>query len=169
MQPHKIFLPWLEKHIAPYPYKKLANVQSKTIFGGMENANAIFYFENSVTDTGIEALMTHEIAHQWFGNSASEKDWSHLWLSEGFATYMTHLYLEEKYGEDSFNNRREADREKVIAFSKTRNTPVSDTSASNNLMQLLNANSYQKGGWVLHMLRRKVGDSFILAKHKILL
>ncbi|QEC67596.1 M1 family metallopeptidase [Panacibacter ginsenosidivorans] len=155
----KNILPWFEKHIAPYPYKKLANVQSKTVFGGMENASAIFYFENSVTDKGLEGLLVHEITHQWFGDNATEKDWSHLWLSEGFATYMTHLYHEEKYGEDSFNNRLKADREKVIAFSKTRNTPVSDTSASNNLMQLLNANSYQKGGWILHMLRRKVGDS----------
>lgn len=155
----KDIIPWFEKHVGAYAYKKLANVQSKTIFGGMENANAIFYFENSVADKEIEALMTHEIAHQWFGDNATEKDWSHLWLSEGFATYMTNLYHEEKYGEDSFNNRLKNDRDKVIAFSKKRNTPVSDTSASNDIMQLLNANSYQKGGWVLHMLRRKVGDS----------
>ncbi|CAN5524665.1 M1 family metallopeptidase [soil metagenome] len=155
----KSILPWFEKNVGAYPYKKLANVQSKTIFGGMENANAIFYFENSVTDKKLEALLVHEIAHQWFGNSASEKDWSHLWLSEGFATYMTHLYHEEKYGIDSFNNRLKEDRKKIITFSKNRNTPVSDTSASGNLMQLLNANSYEKGGWVLHMLRRKVGDS----------
>lgn len=155
----KDILPWFEKHVGAYAYKKLANVQSKTIFGGMENANAIFYFENSVSSPGLEALMTHEIAHQWFGDNATEKDWSHLWLSEGFATYMTNLYHEEKYGEDSFNNRLREDRETVIKFSKKRNTPVSDTSASENLMELLNANSYQKGGWVLHMLRRKVGDS----------
>jgi aminopeptidase N len=155
----KNILPWFEKHVAPYPYNKLANVQSKTIFGGMENANAIFYFENSVSDKGIEALMVHEISHQWFGDNATEKDWSHLWLSEGFATYMTNLYHEEKYGEDSFNNRLKKDRDKIIAFSKKRNTPVSDTSAYNDLMKLLNANSYEKGGWVLHMLRRKVGDS----------
>lgn len=155
----KDILPWFEKHVGPYAYRKLANVQSKTIFGGMENANAIFYFENSVSSPGIEALMTHEIAHQWFGDNATEKDWSHLWLSEGFATCMTNLYHEEKYGEDSFNNRLKEDRETIIKFSKKRFTPVSDNSASSNLMELLNANSYQKGGWVLHMLRRKVGDS----------
>lgn len=158
----KNIVPWFEQKIAPYPYKKLANVQSKTIFGGMENANAIFYFENSVTDKSIEGLLVHEIAHQWFGNSASEKDWSHLWLSEGFATYMTHLYHEEKYGKDSMNNRLKEDRDEVIAFYKKRKTPVSDTSASADLMQLLNANSYQKGGWILHMLRRKVGDSLFI-------
>jgi hypothetical protein len=55
-------------YIGPYPFEKLANVQSKTIFGGMENAGAIFYAENTVTGTRkSEALLAHEIAHQWFG------------------------------------------------------------------------------------------------------
>jgi len=155
----KNVLPWFINHVGPYAYKKLSNVQSKTIFGGMENANTIFYFEESVNDKEIEGLMAHEIAHQWFGNSASETDWQHLWLSEGFATYLAHLYHETKYGIDSFNKRMQTDRDTVISFSQRRITPVVDTSASNNLMKLLNANSYQKGSWVLHMLRRKLGDT----------
>ncbi|HVX49308.1 MAG TPA: M1 family metallopeptidase [Chitinophagaceae bacterium] len=155
----KNILPFYISHVGPYAYKKLANVQSKTIFGGMENASAIFYYEKSVSDPGSEALLAHEIAHQWFGDNATEKNWQHLWLSEGFATYMTNLYHEEKYGRDSFNRRMETDRKIVIAFSKKHNTPVVDTSYGNNIMQLLNANSYQKGGWVLHMLRRRLGDT----------
>ncbi len=155
----KNILPWYIKNIGPYPYKKLADIQSKTIFGGMENANAIFYFEKSVGAKGLEALMAHEIAHQWFGNSASEADWRHLWLSEGFATYMTNLYHETKYGIDSFNKRMQEDRDLVIDFSKKKNMPVVDTMPIKNLMQLLNPNNYHKGGWVLHMLRRKIGDS----------
>jgi aminopeptidase N len=155
----KNILPWFIQHVGPYAYRKLANVQSKTIFGGMENAGAIFYFEQSVNYDGLEALMAHEIAHQWFGDAASESDWPHVWLSEGFATYMAHLYHETKYGIDSFNNRMRTDRDAVIAFSKKTTKPVVDTTEANNLLALLNANSYQKGGWVLHMLRRKVGDS----------
>lgn len=155
----KNILPWLTNHIGPYPYPKLANIQSKTVFGGLENAGAICYSENSVNDPLVEGLLVHEISHQWFGNSASEKDWSHLWLSEGFVTYMTHLYHEEKYGLDSLNNRLRKDRDKIVAFSAQRFTPVSDASAADDLMQLLNTNSYDKGGWVLHMLRRKLGDS----------
>jgi len=155
----KNILPWYIQHVGPYAYKKLANVQSKTIFGGMENANTIFYFEKSVGSTGLESLMAHEIAHQWFGNSASESDWPHIWLSEGFATYMTHLYHETKYGVDSFNKRMQTDRDTVISFSGKKNTPVVDTTSASNLMKLLNPNSYQKGGWVLHMLRRKLGDT----------
>ncbi len=85
----------------------------------MENASAIFYYENSVSDKGIEALMAHEIAHQWFGDAVSEKDFHHLWLSEGFATYLTNYYLENKYGTDTLKKRLAADRKKAIGFEKT--------------------------------------------------
>ena len=102
-------LPVLEfftKNVAPYPYEKLANVQSKTRYGGMENASCIFYYEASVKgDRSSEALIAHEIAHQWFGNSASEANWHHVWLSEGFATYWTHLYFEQTQDKSIFENR----------------------------------------------------------------
>ena len=154
----KEILGWYMNYIGAYAYKKLANVQSKTIFGGMENASAIFYYENSVTgQRQEEALLAHEIVHQWFGNSATEKSFAHLWLSEGFATYLTHLYIENKYGTDSLNKRMQKEREEVINFVKTSGRPVVDS--SKDYMELLNANSYQKGGWVLHMLRRQLGDS----------
>jgi aminopeptidase N len=155
----KNILPYFIKNVGPYSYEKLANVQSKTIFGGMENASAIFYFEESVKSPDIEELMVHEIAHQWFGDGASEKSFGHLWLSEGFATYMTNLYLENKYGADTLKTRLRADRKKVIDFEKKRLTPIVDTAVKTNYMQLLNANSYEKGGWVLHMLRRKLGEA----------
>ena len=155
----KNILQWYIAHIGPYAFEKLANVQSKTIFGGMENAGCIFYFENSVNSKGIESLMAHEIAHQWFGDNVTEKDWPHLWLSEGFASYMTDVYLENKYGIDSLKTLLQQQREEVVGFSKKHNLPVVDTSESRHLMNLLNANSYQKGAWVLHMLRRKLGDS----------
>lgn len=150
-------LGYMEAYVAPYPYKKLANVQSKTIFGGMENANAIFYAENTVTgNRSSEALVAHEIAHQWFGNTATEKSFAHLWLSEGFATYFTNLYIEHKYGADSFKKRLQEERNEVIQFARRSNQPVVDSTSA--YMDLLNANSYQKGNWVLHMLRRTVGD-----------
>jgi aminopeptidase N len=155
----KDILPFFIKKVGPYSYEKLANVQSKTIFGGMENASAIFYFEESVTSKGIEELMAHEIAHQWFGDGASEKNFAHLWLSEGFATYMTNLYLENKYGADTLKKRLTEDRQTVIDFEKKRLSPVVDTAVKDKYMQLLNANSYQKGGWVLHMLRHKLSDA----------
>ncbi len=152
-------LPFFIGKIGPYAYKKLANVQSKTIFGGMENAGAIFYAENSVNSKGVEELMAHEIAHQWFGDAVSEKSWAHLWLSEGFATFMANYYLESTYGPDTLKKRLSAQRQKVINFERSRLTPVVDSLVKDDFMQLLNANSYEKGGWVLHMLRRKLGDN----------
>lgn len=149
-------------YIGPYPYNKLANVQSKTIFGGMENASAIFYFEGSAEEsTSIEDLLAHEIAHQWFGDMATEKSFAHLWLSEGFATYMSDIYLQTKYGEDTLSYLLKQARAKVIDFSKGLHRAVVDSVSP--LMTLLNANSYEKGAWILHMLRRQVGDSLFRA------
>ncbi|MEO6069956.1 MAG: M1 family metallopeptidase [Chitinophagaceae bacterium] len=151
-------LKFFTEYIGPYPYQKLANVQSKTIFGGMENASAIFYAENTVTgNRSSEELMAHEIAHQWFGNTASEKIFAHLWLSEGFASYLTDIYVEHKYGKDSMIRKMQKERMQVIQFAARSPNAVVDTTSI--LMDLLNANSYQKGAWVLHMLRSEVGDS----------
>jgi len=148
------------KIIGPYPYKKLANVQSKTIYGGLENAATIFYSERSVTGQGrAEGLIAHEIAHQWFGDCVTEADWHHVWLSEGFATYLTSLYFESQQGRERLNSDMKSARNRVLRFSENNPTPVVDTTIT-KLMDLLNANSYQKGAWVLHMLRRNIGDDF---------
>jgi len=109
--PAKEILAYHINYIGPYAYKKLANIQSKTVYGGMENASAIFYSEQTVTGTRQEEeLISHEIVHQWFGNMATEKSFSHLWLSEGFATYLTHVFMESKYGKDSLNIEMQIDR-----------------------------------------------------------
>lgn len=156
-------LDFFSSHIGPYSYKKLANVQSKTTFGGLENASAIFYAENYVTGKNEhETLIAHEIAHQWFGNSASEKDWHHIWLSEGFATYFALLYNEFTYGVAKRQQDMVEDRDQVIAFFKKDPMPVVNP-AITDLMKLLNVNNYQKGSWVLHMLRQDIGDQFFWA------
>ena len=151
-------LQFYSKIIGTYPYQKLANVQSKTIYGGLENAGTIFYSEKSVTGKGsAEGLIAHEIAHQWFGNCVTEADWHHIWLSEGFATYLTSLYFESLSGRDRLNSDMELARSRVIKYNDINPRPVVDTSII-NLMELLNPNSYQKGAWVLHMLRNITGD-----------
>lgn len=156
--PAPAILKFLSGYIGPYPYKKLANVESKTIFGGMENAGAIFYAEATVNgQPDDESLMAHEIAHQWFGDMATEKSFAHLWLSEGFATYLSHIYIGSKYGADSLNKEMQKDRDEIIEFANSWNKPVVDSVSP--YMQLLNINSYQKGSWILHMLRRELGDS----------
>lgn len=151
-------LDYFQKNVGPYPYKKLANVQSKTRFGGLENANTIFYFENSVTGKGEqEALIAHEIAHQWFGNSTTENDWHHVWLSEGFATYFANLYIEHTFGREAFLKKLLANRDKVIRYHQKVMRPIIDTTIQDPKF-VLSPNTYEKAAWMLHMLRQQLGD-----------
>jgi len=152
-------LKYFSELIGPYSYEKLAHVQSNTIYGGMENAGCIFYAENSVTGKKqVEGLIVHETAHQWFGNSVTEQNWHHVWLSEGFATYLTHQYKRHYSGEEVFKKGLVKDREQVIRFAKRKLAPVIDTTITNYNL-LLNTNTYQKAGWFLHMLHENMGDS----------
>ncbi len=145
-------------NIGPYSYAKLANMQAKTQWGGLENAGTIAYFENSVTGKNeVEGLIAHEIAHQWFGNSASENDWNHVWLSEGFATYFAILYQESVYGDEKRKEELALDRKQIIDYYKKNPSPIVDPSIKDP-MKVLSTNTYQKGGWVLNMLRHKLGD-----------
>ncbi len=148
--------------VGPFPYEKLAHVQSSTRFGGMENASAIFYSEEGIArGRDIEGTVSHEIAHQWFGDSVTETEWPHLWLSEGFATYFGTLYFEEADGVDRFRELLEGRREAYVT-SDVVDRPVIDPPVG-DLFDLLNANNYPKGGWVLHMLRGVVGDETFFA------
>ena len=143
--------------IGPFPYEKLANVQSSTRFGGMENASAIFYSEKAISEgKNIEGTVSHEIAHQWFGDAVTESNWHHLWLSEGFATYFGALFFENADGKKSFNKKMQNSLNRVIN-SKVSNRPIIDYQEK-DLFKLLNSNNYPKGGWVLHMLRGYLGD-----------
>lgn len=151
-------LTYFVENIGPYAYAKLANMQAKTQWGGLENAGTISYFENSVTGKNtVEGLIAHEIAHQWFGNSATENSWNHVWLSEGFATYFAILYQEHVYGNKKRIEELILDRKQVINYYKKSPSPIVDNSIKDP-MNVLSTNTYQKGGWVLNMLRHKLGD-----------
>jgi aminopeptidase N len=144
--------------VGPYSYAKLANMQVKTAWGGLENAGTISYNEKLITGKReIQGLMAHEIAHQWFGNSASENSWNHVWLSEGFATYFAILYQESVDGNEKRKAELIQDRKEVIEYFQKNPSPIVDYSIKDP-MKVLNRNSYQKGGWVLNMLRHRLGD-----------
>lgn len=145
--------------IAPYPYEKLANVQSKTKYGGMENASCIFYAENSVTgNQTVNELIAHEIAHQWFGNTATEADWQHVWLSEGFATFLTAVYIEHKSGHEAYLRAMDLQKREVLKHYRKHPDSYVVDSTSLNLKKLLNPNVYERGSWVLYMLRNRLGE-----------
>jgi aminopeptidase N len=151
-------LRFYDSFIGEYPYEKLANVQSKTRYGGMENASNIFYYEGSVKgNQSMNRLLAHEIAHQWFGNSVTEQSWHHAWLSEGITSYFTHVYVEYVDGVDKKRNGLKSDRQKIIAYYKTNPHPIVYTTVT-DYSKMLNTNTYAKGSWVLNMLRKKLGD-----------
>lgn len=146
--------------VGPFPYEKLAHVQSSTRFGGMENASEIFYADRPFrTGQMGDGVIAHETAHQWFGDAVTEREWPHLWLSEGFATYFAALWEGASRGDSAFRAAMADIRDAVLAdTSAVTKRPVIDT-IETDLLALLNRNSYEKGGFVLHMLRRQVGDS----------
>jgi aminopeptidase N len=164
-------LKFFSQTVAPYPYEKLALIVGATRFGGMENSSAIV-FASSLFDPrpdsaftsnvfkireGIVEVVAHEIAHQWFGDSVTESTWADLWLSEGFATYFAGLVVQRYEGEQAFRQYMSKAAQSYFNYEKMNRTPIYDTETK-NLFKLLNANNYQKGAWVLHMLRMELGD-----------
>ena len=148
-----------ERLVGPFPYEKLAHLQSSTRFGGMENASAIFYDDKLFAGRTLkDGIIAHETAHQWFGDAVTEREWGHLWLSEGFATYFAALWTQFVRGDAAYRAEMAQIRSEVLADKVVAERPVLDT-AETHYLALLNTNSYQKGGYILYMLRKQLGDS----------
>jgi len=144
--------------IGPFPYRKLAHVQSATRYGGMENSSAIFYAEGGYVERRMgEGVVRHETAHQWFGDAVTPRDWRHLWLSEGFATYFGPAIAAALDGDSILREDMRVNLEYYVG-SRVVDRPVVD-SVARDPSGLLDANNYCKGALVLHMLRSEVGDS----------
>jgi aminopeptidase N len=159
--PSRKALEFYSHHIGPYPYEKVASIQAPSMVGGFEHASAIFYGEDSVSGRIVTSLVAHEMAHQWFGDSVTEKDWDDIWLSEGFATYFALLYTEHYEGREAFVAGLKRSRATVLTSEKRRAGlgVIHDNLADPR--QVLNPLVYQKGAWTLHMLRGQVGtDKF---------
>jgi aminopeptidase N len=164
-------LEFFTQTVARYPYEKLALIVGATRYGGMENSSAIVFTSTIFSrparlgmskafgvPAGNVTLIAHEIAHQWFGDSVTESTWSDLWLSEGFATYFAGLFVQRYESEEAFQQYMKDASRQVFNYEKEHRTPIFDRDTE-NLMQLLNPNNYQKGAWVLHMLRSNLGDA----------
>jgi aminopeptidase N len=148
-------------HIGPYSYEKLAQVEANGVGGGMELASDIFYGYGA-NGPGRQ-LVAHEMAHQWFGDSATESDWDDVWLSEGFATYFALLYQEFQDGHDAFLDgvRRSKTQAITYALAHPQSTIVHEN--LNDVSQVIanNAQIYQGGAQVLQNVRGVVGtDAF---------
>jgi len=158
-EPLRQSIDFFASQIGPYPYEKLAAVQTAQMGGGMEHASAIFFGERTVGNRPAFNLVAHETSHQWWGDSVTEKNWDDAWLSEGFATYFAALATEHYGGRDAFVAAIKRSRENVLAMEKR--TPGIAV-IHDNLPEIRTGRApvgivYQKGGWVLHMLRGLIG------------
>lgn len=159
--PTRQALEYFSSYIGPFVYEKLANIQSNSVGGGMEAASAILYGDDSVTGERTPRwryVIVHEIAHQWFGNSVTEANWDDVWLSEGFATYFSHLFYEHADGRDAFVDTLRQARDRIYEFHAS--NPLYRIVHDNisDMSEVTTRQTYDKGAWILHMLRSKIGD-----------
>lgn len=159
----------------PYPWAKYAQVLIKDfVVGGMENTSATSLADESTVydararvDDSPNSLIAHELAHQWWGDVVTCKDWRHLWLNESFASYFDPLWFEHDLGRDEFN---------VIMYNAQQAGINSDKSVGRKPIVSVGSygsNLYPRGASVLHMLRFVLGDSLFwrgihhyIAKHR---
>ncbi|MFZ5441311.1 MAG: M1 family aminopeptidase [Myxococcota bacterium] len=149
----------------PYPWGDYAQVFVKEfIFGGMENTSAttltdsVLHDARAHADYSAEFLVAHELAHQWFGDLLTCRDWPHGWLNEGFATYAEVLWNEEAISLDEADHARRVDLEAYLSEVSDRYARPIVARRFDAPIDLFDRHLYEKGGLVLHELRRRLGD-----------
>ncbi len=155
-----------ERFGVDYPWEKYAQVVVEDfIFGGMENTSAttlidiVLYDDRAALDFDLDDLVVHELAHQWWGDLVTCREWPHAWLNEGFATWTELLWREEGQSAD------EAAYERLTMAGEYRGEdggeyrrPIVDRRFEEPI-DLFDRHLYQKGGLVLHMLRKELGEA----------
>ncbi len=159
-----------------YPWGRYAQVfVSEFIFGGMENTSAttltdaVLHDARAALDYSAESLISHELAHQWFGDLLTCRDWPHGWLNEGFATYAEVLWREEADGRDEADLQRAQDLEIYLDEVATRYSRPIVARSFDAPIDLFDRHLYEKGGLVLHELRTRLGDDafFAVLRHYV--
>lgn len=154
-----------EKTGVKYPYVKYAQTMAEGFNGGMENITAttmtpsMIHDRRTLLDFDSESLQAHELAHQWFGNYVTCREWSEIWLNESFATYMQALWHENSKGRDYFlySDVRGNQNQYYQAWNQGSRRPIV-TKYYPNADALFDSYAYPRGGAVLHMLRKHLGD-----------
>lgn len=149
----------------PYPWGDYAQVFVREfIFGGMENTSAttltdaVLHDERAHADYSAEFLIAHELAHQWFGDLLTCRDWPHGWLNEGFATYSEILWKEEGESRDEADHQRKADFDTYLSEVNERYARPIVARKFDAPIDLFDRHLYEKGALVLHELRTRLGD-----------
>ncbi len=154
----------------PYPYPRYAQVfVADFIFGGMENTSAttltdtILLDERASLDYDVDALISHELAHQWFGDLVTCRDWGEGWLNEGFATYSEYLWREAHEGRDAADLEMDDWGDAYMGEDGNRYRRTIATKLYEEPIDIFDHHLYEKGGRVLHMLRDLLGDGAFFA------
>jgi aminopeptidase N len=149
----------------PFPWPRYSQiVVSDFIFGGMENTTATTLYEHvllderAALDVTSNDLVAHELAHQWFGDYVTCRDWSHAWLNEGFATFFEHIEREDRLGRDEYDHGVASDIDSYLHETSGRYSRAIVCRDYAEPIELFDRHLYEKGGLVLHMLRRELGD-----------
>ena len=149
-----------------YPWNKYAQVVvSDFIFGGMENTTATTMYEHilldarAAVDVSSDDLIAHELAHQWFGDYVTCRDWSEGWLNEGFATFMEHVWREKLLGKDEYDYGVKGDLASYLAEAQGRYRRPIVCQDYDAALDLFDRHLYEKGGLALHVLRTELGDT----------
>jgi len=152
-----------EKFGIEYPWDQYAQVVvEQFIWGGMENTSAttlydrVMHDERAMLDSTPDWLIAHELGHQWWGDLVTCRDWSHLWLNEGFATYSEVLWAEHDLGRDE-RDWHLLDDLRAARSGTTQTLPVVDL-RYRHPGSMFDSRVYPKGAWLLHMLRSRLGD-----------
>lgn len=160
----------------PYAWQKYAQVVARDyVSGAMENTSAtlhgefVYQTDRELLDkSNGEDVISHELFHQWFGDLATAESWSNLSLNESFATYGEYLWEEYKFGLDAADAHSYGSRQGYIMQSSQKDPPLIRFEY-NNREDMFDGISYNKGGQILHMLRKEVGDEAFFASLKLYL
>jgi aminopeptidase N len=149
----------------PYPHARYSQIfVPEFIFGGMENTSATtltelaLLDERAALDHDMDGLVSHELAHQWWGDLLTCREWSEAWLNEGFATYFEYVWREQAKGRDEADHELLADTDGYLAEASGRYLRPVVCRQYDEPIHLFDAHLYEKGGRVLHMLRAELGD-----------
>jgi aminopeptidase N len=155
-----------------FPWNKYAQIVVRDyVSGAMENTTAAIFGEfvqrnnRELLDKNYEHVVAHELFHEWFGDLVTCESWSNIPLNESFATYGEYLWNEYKYGRDVADYYSELSRNGYFAESENKQLPLIRY-YYNNREEMFDAHSYNKGGQILHMLRKHVGDEAFFAALK---
>jgi aminopeptidase N len=155
-----------EKTGVPYPWSRYSQiVVADFIFGGMENTTATTMYEyvlldeRAALDVSSDDLIAHELAHQWFGDLVTCRDWSEAWLNEGFATFMEHVWRDKHLGADEYDYGVKGDLDAYLAEAQGRYRRPIVCQDYDAPLDLFDRHLYEKGGLVLHMLKTELSDS----------